>query len=232
MIISRTLKIFALIAVAISIASLRASQNHSPMTLAAVLAGLDDQAKSFHSLSADIERTKVTVVVNDKSTETGNILVHGDKMLLQMKMPNQRTILRSGDNLSVYTPGLNRVEEYDLGKNRDAIDQFVLLGFGTPGKDLDKGYAISLIGEPSVGETKTAEIELIPKSKAVLAQISKIQIWLDENSWLPVQQQFYETGSGDYFTVRYSKVVRNPSIPDSQFKPHWPKNATKVKPQG
>ena len=70
------------------------------------------------TLSADVERTKVTVVVNDKSTENGSMLVRGDKMLLEMKAPNARTILRTGDNLFVYTPGLNRVEEYNLAQHR------------------------------------------------------------------------------------------------------------------
>jgi len=208
------------------------AQNHGLWTLESVLHQLDAQAKTFRSLSADVERTKVTVVVNDHSSETGSLLVRGDKMLLQMKAPDARTILRTGDNLYVYTPGLNRVEEYNLGKNRTMVDQFLLLGFGTSGKELQKSYLITLLGEPMLDDKKTVELELTPKSGEVRNQISKIQIWFDESSWLPVQQQFYETGSGDYFTVRYSKMVRNPSISESEFKPHWPKNTEKARPQG
>ena len=48
---------------------------------------MDAEARDFHSLSADIERTKVTVVVNDHSTETGSIKVRSDKMLLELKAP-------------------------------------------------------------------------------------------------------------------------------------------------
>ena len=51
--------------------------------------------------SADVERTKVTVVVNDRSTETGTMLAHDDKMLLDMKAPDPRTILLSGGTLDV-----------------------------------------------------------------------------------------------------------------------------------
>ena len=138
-----------------------------------------------------MERTKVTVVVNDHSTETGSILVRGDKMLLEMKAPNPRTILRTGDNLYVYNPGLNRVEEYNLGKNRDLFDQYLLLGFGTKGTELRKSYLVTLLSEPTLDDKKTAQFELTPKSEAVRNNISKIQIWFDESSWLPVQQQFY-----------------------------------------
>ncbi|MGB8522343.1 MAG: outer membrane lipoprotein-sorting protein [Candidatus Acidiferrales bacterium] len=209
-----------------------ASQSRSSWTLESVLRQLDAQDKTFRSLSADVERTKVTVVVNDHSTETGTLLVRGDKMLLQMKSPDARTVLRTGDNLYVYTPGLNRVEDYNLGKNRTVVDQFLLLGFGTSGKELQKSYLVTLLGEPLVDDKKTIELELTPKSAEARNQISKIQIWFDESSWLPVQQQFNETGSGDYFTIRYSKIVRNPAIGESEFKPHWPKGTEKVHPQG
>ena len=193
---------------------------------------MDAEARDFHSLSADIERTKVTVVVNDHSIESGSIQVRGDKMLLEMKTPDPRTILRTGDNLYVYTPGLKRVEEYDLGKKRALLDQFLLLGFGTESKELQKGYLVTLLKEDKLDDRKTIELELTPKSDAVRNQITKIQIWLDESSWLPVQQEFYETGSGDYFIVHYTKVVRNPGLPDSLFKPHWPKDIERIKPQG
>jgi outer membrane lipoprotein-sorting protein len=214
-----------------SIAGVR-GQNHGPWTLDGTLRQLDEAAKGFHSLSADVERTKVTVVVNDKSTESGTILVHGDKMLLQMKPPDARTILRAGDNISVYTPGLKRVEEYNIAKNRALVDQFLTLGLGTSGKDLEKHYLVTLLGEPTMDDKKTVELELTPKSQEVRNQFSKIQIWLDESSWLPVQQQLYETGSGDYSIIRYTRIVRNPHIEESEFKPHWPKGTEKIKPQG
>ena len=226
----------ALALVAISLLSASAAvakqQGHPGPSLESVLRQLNNAAKDFHSLSADIERTKVTVVVNDHSTETGTLLVRGDKMLLDFKAPDPRTILRTGDNLYIYTPGLKRVEEYDLGKNRALVDQFLLLGFGTDGKELQKGYLITVMGEDKLDDKKTVELELTPKSDAVRNQVSKIQIWFDESSWLPVQQQFYEAGSGDYSTVRYSKVVRNPALGDNQFKSHWPKGTQRIKPQG
>jgi len=82
------------------------AQNHTPWTVESVLRQLDVQSSDFHSLSANVERTKVTVVVNDHSTSSGTILVHGDKVLIEMKPPDARTVLRTGDSLYVYTPGL------------------------------------------------------------------------------------------------------------------------------
>ena len=197
-----------------------------------ILKQVDREAKEFQSLTADVERTKVTVVVDDHSTESGRIEVRrDDKMRIDLTAPAPRTILRDGDHLYVYTPKIQRVEEYDLSKHRALVDQFLLLGFGTSSDSLRASYSITLQGEQALGAQKTVRLELTPKSADVRSEISKIDLWLDEATWLPVQQQFFETGSGDYFIIRYANVSRNVRLADSQFKPHWPSGVTKVRPQ-
>lgn len=202
-------------------------------TLENILKQLDTQAASFHSLTADLERTKVTVVVNDKSTESGKISVRSDdKMRIEVTQPDARTILRDGDNFYIYNPKIHRVEEYNLGKKKSVVDQFLLLGFGTSGSSLKESYTITQQSEETLDNHKVLLVALLPKTEEVRKQLSKIQLWLDETTWLPVQQQFFETGSGDYFIIRYRNINRNVRIPDSEFKPHWPRGTTKVQPQG
>jgi outer membrane lipoprotein-sorting protein len=87
-------------------------------------------------------------------------------------------------------------------------------------------------GEESLDNRKVVLLELLPKSDDVKNQLSKIQLWIDESTWLPAQQKFFETGSGDYFIIQYKNIARNVRIPDSEFKPHWPHGTTRVKPQG
>jgi outer membrane lipoprotein-sorting protein len=202
-------------------------------TLESVLKQLDMQAGEFHSLTADLERTKVTVVVNDKSTESGQILVRrDDKMRIELTHPDPRTILRDGDNFYIYNPKIHRVEEYNIGKKKSLVDQFLLLGFGTSGSELKKSYSTTLQGEETLDNRKVVLLELLPKSDDVKNQLSKIQLWIDESTWLPAQQKFFETGSGDYFIITYRNIARNVRIADSEFKPHWPHGTTRVKPQG
>jgi outer membrane lipoprotein-sorting protein len=198
-----------------------------------ILDQLDNEAKSFRSLTADIDRTKVTVVVNDKSTESGQILVrHDDKMRIDFTKPDPRTILRIGNDLFLYNPKINQLEEYDLSKRRSLVDQFLLLGFGTSGNALKKSFLPVLLGEEIIDNRKTLKLELTPKSDDVRNEVSKIQIWIDEATWLPDQQQFFETGSGDYLIIHYTNVVRNANISDNSFKQKWPKDVSRVKPQG
>jgi outer membrane lipoprotein-sorting protein len=212
---------------------LQAGQTPGQATTESVLAMMDKSAADFRSLTADLENTKYTDVVKDSSTETGQIFVRRDqKMRIEILKPDPRTILRNGDSLFVYTPKIKRVEEYDLGKNRAMVDQYVLLGFGTKSQNMLKSYDVKLIGEEQLDGKKTFLLELTPKSDDVRRQITRIQMWVDESSWLPIQQKFFETGAGDYIQFHYSNVMKNLKIPDSRFKQDWPKDVNRVKPRG
>jgi outer membrane lipoprotein-sorting protein len=170
--------------------------------------------------------------VKDTSTESGQIFVRRDqKMRLDITKPDPKTILRTGDSLFIYTPKINRVEEYNLGKHRDIVDQYMRLGFGTRSQDLRRSYDINLAQEEEIDHRKAFVLELTPKSQEIRNQITKIQMWVDQSSWLPLQQKFFEAGGGDYFLVKYSNMMKNLKISDAKFKPDWPKNATHVKPR-
>jgi outer membrane lipoprotein-sorting protein len=209
-----------------------APQENTRWTTDTVLDHMDKAASDFRSLSADIEQRKYTAVVQDTSTETGQIFVRRDqKMRLDITKPDPKTILRTGDSLFIYTPKINRVEEYNLGKHRDILDQYMRLGFGTKSQDLRRSYDINFSEQEEIDGRKTFVLDLTPKSPEVRNQITKIQMWVDESSWLPIQQKFFEAGGGDYFLAKYSKMMKNLKIPDSKFKPDWPKNAAHVKPR-
>jgi outer membrane lipoprotein-sorting protein len=108
----------------------------------------------------------------------------------------------------------------------------VLLGFGTRSESLKKGYQVAFSGEQDLDGKKTLVLELTPKSDEIRAQITRVLVWIDESSWLAVQQKFFEVGSGDYLIFHYTDLKKNLRIDDSRFKADWPKNATKIKPRG
>jgi outer membrane lipoprotein-sorting protein len=210
-----------------------AAQTAANWTLEGVLAMLDKAAQDFHTLTADIEHMKYTAVVKDTSTETGQIFVRrDDKMRIEFQKPDPRTILRNGDSLFIYTPKISRVEEYNIGKHRAFADQYLALGFGTKGDTLKKNYVVTLIGEEEFDSRKTVVLELTPKSEQARSQIARIRMWIDEASWLPVQQKFFETSSDDYFLSHYTHVMKNLKIGDAKFKPDWPKSVKVEKPRG
>jgi outer membrane lipoprotein-sorting protein len=194
---------------------------------------MDRAAQDFHTLTADLEHVKYTAVVKDTSTETGRIYVRRDgKMRIEFLKPDPRTILRTGDSFFIYTPKINRVEEYNIGKHRAVADQFLALGFGTKGETLKKNYLLTLIGEEDFDSHKTVVLELTPKSDQARNQIARIRMWIDEASWLPLEQKFFEAGSDDYFLSHYTHLMKNLKLDDSKFKADWPRNATIEKPRG
>ena len=210
------------------------AQSPAKWTLESVLDRMDAGARDFRTLTANVEHIKYTDVVKDTSSESGQMWLQkkDEKMRIQFAKPDQRTILRSGNSLAIYNPKINRVEEYDLGKDRALVDQYVRLGFGTRSEDLRKSFAVKFVGEQELDGKKTLLLELTPKTEPVRAQISRIEMWVDESAWLPLQQKFFEAGSGDYFIFHYSDIKKNLKIEESRFKQDWPKNATKIKPRG
>jgi outer membrane lipoprotein-sorting protein len=231
--LKRLIPVLVLVSLFCLAASFRthAAQTTTSWTIEGVLGMMDKSAQDFHTLTADIEHIKYTAVVKDTSTETGHIFVRRDeKMRIEIMNPDPRTILRTGDSLFVFNPKINRVEEYDLGKNRAMVDQYVLLGFGTKSENIRKSYLVSVIGEEELDHKKVVVLELTPKSDQIRNQIIKIQMWVDEASWLPVQQKFFEAGSGDYFLFHYLNVMKNLKIGEARFKQDWPKGVTRVKP--
>ncbi|HXY00492.1 MAG TPA: outer membrane lipoprotein-sorting protein [Candidatus Limnocylindrales bacterium] len=225
--------LFAILAVASEQSDALSRQGSGKTSLDYVLSMMDRSAEDFKSLTAAIERIKYTAVVKDTSTDTGEIFMRKDsKMRIDFQSPDPRTILRDGDKLYIYTPKINRVEEYNIGKNRAMADQYLALGYGTRTESLKKNYTISMTGEEDLDGHKAAVLELVPRSDEVKKQVSKIQIWVDEASWLPVQQKFFETGSGDYYLLHYTKVMKNLKLGDGKFKPDWPKGTKIEKPRG
>ena len=92
------------------------------------------------------------------------------------------------------------------------MQQFLLLGFGTDTSELKKAYKVKYLREEDLEGDTTVLLELMPRKANVAAQISKIQIWVSEESWLPAQQKFFQNG-GDYLIAHYSgvKVNRDPA---------------------
>jgi outer membrane lipoprotein-sorting protein len=225
---------YLLIFAAFGLLLTRPAQSGQKWSTDSVLGMMDSGARDFRTLTANIEHIKYTEVVKDTSTESGQMWLQkkDEKMRIEFAKPDPRTILRSGDSLAIYNPKINRVEEYDLGKNRALVDQYVRLGFGTRSEDLRKSFDVEFSGEQDLDGRKTLLLELTPKNDQMRTQISRIQMWVDESAWLPLQQKFFEAGSGDYFVFHYTDIKKNLKIEESRFKPNWPKNASKVKPRG
>jgi len=201
------------------------------MDLSEVLSRMDETSRRLRTLSADLEYTKVTVVVDDKSTERGQLFYTKGKLpevLIDFKTPDPKTILIKKNKAEIYLPKINQIQEYDLEQHSELVQQFLLLGFGTETSELEKSYVLKLVGEEDINGDTTAVLELTPRNQNVGAQLAKVQLWINEETGLPVQQKFFEPG-GDYLVTRYTAVKMNSRLPPSTFEIHAAKGAKRVK---
>jgi outer membrane lipoprotein-sorting protein len=185
-----------------------------------VLAGMDQAAANFTSAQADLDYTKVTVLVDDHSTEHGKIYFEKSKgkprVMLAFAPPSEKYVLFKDDKVSIYRPKIAEVEEYSLAKNEGLLEQFLLLGFGTSGSDLQKSYKVSVEGEEKLDGQNTVHLELVPKNSNVAARLQRIELWLSADSWQPLQQKFLEP-SKDYLVARYKNVAHNAKLAAKVF---------------
>ena len=203
-------------------------------TLDRLLARMDQNAVTFKSMTAKLRHVSHIAVINEDNVQTGTMRMKRNKrdvlVLVEFTAPERKAVAVAGTKLEMYYPKLNTVEEYDLGKNRELAEKYLALGFGASGKDLSADYSLRELGAEPVNGQKATRLELIPKSKQVLQQFPKIEMWISDATGYPIQQKFFQTG-GDYTLFTYSDESINPSLPDSAFKINLPKGVKRVFPQ-
>jgi outer membrane lipoprotein-sorting protein len=151
------------------------------------------------------------------------------RMLIDLTEPDPKTVAFQGRKLEIYYPKIETVQEYDVGKNKNLLDQFLLLGFGSTSKELESAYDIRVAGPETVAGQKTTRLELIPKSSDVQQHLKKVELWIAESGY-PAQQKFY-LPAGDYSLVTYINLKPNVDMPDSALKLKLPKNVKREYPQ-
>jgi outer membrane lipoprotein-sorting protein len=198
-----------------------------------VLERMDRAAASFKALSADVKSVQHTAVINEDNTDIGRMLLkrskHDMRMVVDLTQPDPKSIAIQGHKVEIFYPKRNAVEEYDIGERRELVNQFLLIGFGTSGKELSSAYNIRVLGSDTVAGPAT-HLELVPKSPEVLKNLKKLELWIPESEGYPIQQKFY-LAAGDYKLVTYTNVKVNPPLTDADLKLKVPKDAKRVFPQ-
>ncbi len=213
--------------------SLTSAAQPGPWTEKMLVERLNEASDRFETLTAALEYTKVTVVVDHKAVETGRLYYSKDhRVKIELTNPEHKEILFTGNKAEIYYPKMSQIQEFDLKKHRALVEQFLLLGFGTKGDDLKDAYLITVLGETKLNghPNPLLHIELTPKDERIRNNIHKIQLWLDMASWVPVQQKFFEVG-GDYLLTRYTDIKVNVRIASSKLRLNVPKDTKRIKPR-
>lgn len=189
-------------------------------TLQAILARMDKAAVTFKAMSSQVTYVTHTEVLDENNTETGTVTMKkvqaGEVQgLIDFVTPDKRTVAFEKRRLRIYYPKIKTVQEFDLGKHGEQLDQFLMIGFGTSGTALAKDYDMKVLGEETVkGEENVPAIrvELIPKTGDVRQYITRMELWIAAGGDpYPLQEKISQP-SGDYRLVTYHDLKINPPL--------------------
>jgi outer membrane lipoprotein-sorting protein len=193
------------------------SQAQGTYTLDQVFAKMDEVAKTFRSVQSDIDRTHVTILVNDKDVSSGKFYYvrqgKEPRVRLDLTKPAIQQLLIDKGKLQIYTPNLKQVQEASLGEHQDKVEMFMALGFGQSSQDLKKNFAVSVGPDEVVEGRKTTVLELKPNNSSMF---KSVQMWMDQQKWVSIQIKTTES-SGDYLNLKFYNIKINPNIPESTF---------------
>lgn len=200
-----------------------------------VLANMDKAAQGWTGMSAKTAWTQYTKLVDDSSVEEGSMSVRRAAdgrvdLRIQFAKPYPRDLLVRGTEVQIYKPKIQTVEEYDVSKSKDKLEQALFSGFGVSGKFLSQHYDIKLAGEEAADGVDAVLLELTPKDKGMLESVTRMQMWVSKANWQPVQQRLHQP-NGDYRTYLYSDIELNPKLKDSDFELNIPKKVKREKKQ-
>lgn len=198
-----------------------------------VLARMDESAASFRDVTAKVEKINYTAIIQDTEIEDGEIWMsrtNGIRIRIEFGEPNLRSIAMAGDKGEYYFPKLNLLNIYDLGDMGDIVDQYLLLGFGTAGRDLVRDYQVKVGGEDEVGSIAATRLELVPKSRQAREQLTRAELWVADEGGYPVRQKFYFP-SDDTTTLTYSDIEINPGLDAADLALDLPADVKREYPQ-
>jgi len=203
----------------LGVVSLRAESTET------ILARMDEASLTFRGVFADVRMTTLTKVIDEQTLETGKLKMQRQKgksarYILSLSGQSDSHVVFLFDNtVRIYTPKLKLIQDYDVGQSSDLVAQFLLLGFGSSGKELKENYDISNAGSDRISGQETTKLVLLPKSAKVKEKLSKVEMWIPFGEAYPVQQQFNEP-NGNYRIMQYSNLEPNPLIKGNlEYKP-------------
>lgn len=199
---------------------------------------VDRMAQSFaslRSLSASLTQQKKYAQLGlTDPQERGSLYIKrkGDRDIqvrVEINVPEQRIITVKDGKYLIFQPALNQAIEGVVDKNsaatRAAASFFTYLLGGVSKAAED--YSVSAAGEESVQKRRTVHLKLIPLPARRLLY-KQVDLWVDKESWIPVQQQFIESNR-DETTIQLIDIQTNIKVDDSLFTQKLPKNAQRVR---
>ena len=203
------------------------ADNELRWTIKSAVTQLDRQGADFNSALADVAVDWSAAPSADADQLAGGrffINKNGDFRLEHAG----GVILRQGGTVQYFRSAAATVSDYRLGRHKERLESYLALGFGLTGKDFNDAYLVTYIGEEKSAERRLLGLELTPKRESDRAIISKIDLWVDQASWLPARQVISQAAGGAKVTLTYTGIARNLKLNPELFQSNWPRGTKRV----
>src|SRR5438477_181766 len=135
----------------LAIASAPFGARAADISLEAAFARIDKAAAGFKGLTAEMKRLHHVELVNANDVDEGTITVKkvkpGDvRILINFTKPEPKMVMIGSGKAQMYNPKTNEVQEADIKKHKDLINEVLRLGFGSSSTELKASYTITLGG--------------------------------------------------------------------------------------
>jgi hypothetical protein len=147
-----------------------------------LLVRMDKAASEFKTMTANVTYITHTDVINEDSKETGTVAVQkvraGEvQSLIEFLAPDKRSVSFAERHLRIYYPKIKTVQEWDLSKHGEQLDQFFLIGFGISGTSLARDYSMNVLGTEKVNQgVRTIRLRLVTKSGVARQLVKQLEL--------------------------------------------------------
>lgn len=224
------IRIMCMLLLLSSMSLVQAQDNELGWTMDSAIKQLDRQGDDLKTVLAQVKIEWSGSEKNLNRIKHGRIYINKDgDFRIAGEAPDKRVLLLEGRKLHTYDPALSQVTEINLRRDKKRLERFIPVGFTVTGRDLKDDYLVTFLGEGEIGDRRTLKLELTPKRDEIRAVVSKIEIWFDQASWLPVRQRISQTASAETITLNYTRTARNLNLNPDLFRDRWPKGTEKIR---
>jgi outer membrane lipoprotein-sorting protein len=191
-----------------------------------ILSNMQVSAQKIHSIHANIHQETRFGSIGGFEKYDGEIWfkhvgLHHDQMRMKYFSGKDVTtdLWVNGDNIVFYQPRIKQAIKTTRGKQAGKKSEYGVIA--TPYvsvPDLKTQYNVVYVKDEAVGSNRTAVLELTPKAKS---DVTKVVLWVDRSSWLPVQYQVTRTNT-DVLTYTLSNTKRDEKIEAKVFEANLP----------
>ncbi len=201
-----------------------------------IIGSMDAAAKSWKGMRSQVTWTRYRSLVDEETVESGRIAVRRERsgkveLLLEFVEPTNYYFRVQGTTVEIYKPKIKTIQEYDLSKSRDTLENALLIGFGASGTYLHEHYEIEVEGEETIAGQNSVRLDLRPRDPAGRLNNQRLMMWVSTSFWQPVQLKIFERNPRDYRLYVYAGIEINPKFAAREFRLDLAPGTRREKPQ-